>query len=285
VALAASLEFGATSSSEPAASARATATAEPAPTKPAPAKPAATKTATAEPATTESATTEPATTKSATAAPDAVPEATLAATPEPTDPTPEQPAPEPTEDEPVAETVHRSAIEAETAHPEAEVPSGAAAVDAGDHDGQTIVVRDVAKLRGGRRGRAKAPAAPPPPPSLVLVVSTTGAREPLDQPILVGRSPSASKVSGVLLPRLLTVGGADQDISRTHVHFTVEGGTVVVTDLHSKNGTSVRLPGKEPQKLRAGEPTTVLVGTVVDLGGGLTFTVEEEPVPVAGKPT
>ena len=196
---------------------------------------------------------------------DAVPEATLA------------------DLEPVTETVHRSAVAAETAKPDAQTTTDSAPVDAGDHDGQTIVVRDVAKLRGGLRGRAKAPASPPPAAPLVLVVSTTGARELLDQPILVGRSPTASKVSGAQLPRLVTVGGADQDISRTHAHFAVEGGTVVVTDLHSKNGTSIVLPGKDPQKLRAGEPTTVLVGTVVDLGGGLTFTVEEEPVTVAGK--
>jgi hypothetical protein len=50
----------------------------------------------------------------------------------------------------------------------------------------------------------------------------------------------------------------------------------VVTDLHSKNGTSVLLPGKSAQKLRPGEPTSVIVGTVVDLGGGLTLTVDED---------
>ena len=47
------------------------------------------------------------------------------------------------------------------------------------------------------------------------------------------------------------VGTADQDISRTHARVALEGGTVVVTDLHSRNGTLVALPGKEPQKLRA----------------------------------
>jgi len=77
------------------------------------------------------------------------------------------------------------------------------------------------------------------------------------------------------MPKLITVGGADQDISRSHVRFVLEGGTVVVTDLHSRNGTTIAMPGKEPQKLRAGEPTSVIVGTVVDLGGGVTFTVDE----------
>jgi len=57
------------------------------------------------------------------------------------------------------------------------------------------------------------------------------------------------------------------------VQFAVEGGTVVVTDLHSRNGTTIALPGKPPQLLRQGESTSVLVDTVVDLGGGVTITV------------
>jgi hypothetical protein len=35
------------------------------------------------------------------------------------------------------------------------------------------------------------------------------------------------------------------------------------------------LPGKSPQKLRAGEPTSVIPGTVVDLGSGVTLTVRQ----------
>jgi hypothetical protein len=38
----------------------------------------------------------------------------------------------------------------------------------------------------------------------------------------------------------------------------------------------VILPGRQPQQLRQGEPTSVIVGTVVDLGGGVTFTVCED---------
>jgi hypothetical protein len=110
----------------------------------------------------------------------------------------------------------------------------------------------------------------------VTLVLSSGAREPLTQPILVGRSPSVSQVPGGKMPRLVTIGGTDQDISRTHARFALEGGTVVVTDLHSRNGTSIAMPGKDPQKLRAGEPTSVIVGTVVDLGGGVTFTVLQE---------
>jgi hypothetical protein len=74
----------------------------------------------------------------------------------------------------------------------------------------------------------------------------------------------------------VTITGSDQDISRNHLQVTVEGGTMVVTDLHSRNGTQIVLPGRAPQQLRAGEPTAVIVGTMVDLGAGVTFTVREE---------
>ena len=90
----------------------------------------------------------------------------------------------------------------------------------------------------------------------------------------VGRAPSVTKASGSSLPRLVVIPG-DKDISRNHVQITLEGGTVVVTDLHSRNGTQIVLPGRAPQQLRQGEPTSVIVGTVVDFGGGVTLTVSE----------
>ncbi|WP_349899387.1 FHA domain-containing protein [Parafrigoribacterium soli] len=154
-----------------------------------------------------------------------------------------------------------------------------AAPESGDHDGHTIASVDIAKLRATRKARKAEPQAPAPvqpaAPALCLELAD-GSRESLAQPVLVGRAPSAGKVSGARMPRLLTVSGTDQDISRNHVQFAVEGGTVVVTDLHSRNGTMAILPGRSPQQLRQGEPTSVIVGTVIDLGGGVTFTVREE---------
>jgi hypothetical protein len=153
----------------------------------------------------------------------------------------------------------------------------AASEIAGDHDGNTILSSDLAKLRAQRRKRAGAvpPPVAVPLPKMVLELSN-GSREPLTQPILVGRAPSLSKVSGAAMPRLVVVGGSDQDISRNHAQFVLEGDTVVVTDLHSRNGTRIVLPGKPPQTLRAGEPTSVILGTVVDLGGGVTLTVGQD---------
>ncbi|MGL4339168.1 MAG: FHA domain-containing protein [Rhodoglobus sp.] len=178
------------------------------------------------------------------------------------------------------DTMYRSVAQAAVRDPEAvstESSDGGAHDDI-LHDGQTVLSSEVSKARGRRRPKTARPVAAPEAPTqhLVLVVSTTKAREPLSQVVLVGRSPSASKVSGSVVPRLLSVGTVDQDISRNHVQVAVEGGTVVVTDLHSRNGTLIALPGKSAQKLRAGEPTSVIIGTVIDLGSGITLTVEDD---------
>ncbi len=175
----------------------------------------------------------------------------------------------------VGDTIVRSSADAVASEPEAPETDEVPVVDDALHDGETVLTSDIAKMRGKRRPATMA-AAVVPAQQLVLAVSTTGAREALTQPILVGRSPSVSKISSGEMPRLLTVGTPEQDISRNHVQVSLEGGTVVVTDLHSRNGTMVELPGRSPQKLRAGEPTSVILGTIIDLGSGVTLTVEDE---------
>jgi hypothetical protein len=139
---------------------------------------------------------------------------------------------------------------------------------------RTKVATDLAARRALRRA-AKAAAdaeAAAAGPTHWLELST-GGREELDGTVVVGRAPSATRVSAGNIPRLVTMTTPNQDISRTHAQISVEGGTVVVTDLHSSNGTFVVLPGRSPQKLRAGEPTPVVVDTVIDLGDGATLTV------------
>ncbi len=169
----------------------------------------------------------------------------------------------------------------------------------GDHDGQTLLAEDLALGgRSGADGRPEAPdasaaseatvLAPIPPhanvrppehaPSLPLAIAlqlerADGSREPLGRPVLIGRSPAASGSGSDA--RLITIAD-DPDISRTHLRVAVEGDVVVVTDLGSKNGSIVTLPGAAPRKLRASEPTVVLPGTLIDLGGGTTFTVRED---------
>jgi FHA domain len=160
------------------------------------------------------------------------------------------------------------------------VSAAAPALD-GDHDGLTVASIDLRRLRAERAARSaeETPASglpavvdAPPGPAASLRMPD-GALEPIGHDVVLGRAPSVSQVSGGRLPRLITIGVGDPDISRSHVRVAVEGDTVVITDLHSRNGTHVVAPGKPPVKLRAGEPTPVLAGTVVDLGGGWTVQV------------
>jgi hypothetical protein len=143
----------------------------------------------------------------------------------------------------------------------------------GDHDGQTMLATDL-----DLAGRAAASADEEHAPSLPLgptlqLERADGSREPLHRPVLIGRSPAAP--ASAPDARLITIVD-DPDISRTHLRVAVEGDAVVVTDLDSKNGSIITLPGATPRKLRASEPTVVLPGTLIDLGGGTTFTVRED---------
>ncbi len=165
-------------------------------------------------------------------------------------------------------TVMRS-VEGAAVRPEEESADDLPATD------RTVVVEDIAALRAQRRAeRARAKDSSVAAPRFVVHLAD-GRVEALDHSIIVGRSPSATRVSGSAVPRLVTVTTPNNDISRSHAQIGVEGDTVVVTDLHSMNGTLVTLPGKNPQRLREGEPTTVVVGTVIDLGDGATLTVKE----------
>jgi hypothetical protein len=149
---------------------------------------------------------------------------------------------------------------------------------AGDHDGMTVMSGDIGAMRAAAGATRTPPEAAPteaiPVPHYYLQLPD-GSRRDIDVVAIAGRAPSASAASSAGMPALITVDSIEHDISRSHVQFAIEGDTVVVTDLHSRNGTMIVLPGKSPQKLRAGEPTSVIPGTVVDLGSGVTLTVRQ----------
>ncbi|MES2171234.1 MAG: FHA domain-containing protein [Actinomycetota bacterium] len=127
----------------------------------------------------------------------------------------------------------------------------------------------VAELRARRRADAKRKAGLPTP----VLVLPDGSLRPLTVPVIVGREPTVKAVDGKEIPVLVALPG--MELSRSHALFEAVDDTVVVTDLRSQNGTIVVMPGKPPQRLRAGEPTVVVLGTIVDFGGGLALTVEE----------
>lgn len=191
-----------------------------------------------------------------------------------------EPAPEPESadsllDELFGATVVRTVEDAAVRAPEVVVTPPESDADAGDHDGETIFGDDLAKLR------AAAPAADAvPEPAKQAAIShilrsSAGETISLARPVIIGRSPTVTKpIASGEMPDLVAVASSNPDVSRNHVQITVEGGTVVVTDLHSRNGSLYTLPGKTATRLRPGEPTPVIPGTVVDLGGGATYTVD-----------
>ena len=138
-------------------------------------------------------------------------------------------------------------------------------------DDRTVVIEELARRRRSTGAATTAPPAPPPTPVPSLELPD-GSRHRLDAVVVIGRAPAAPlDAPGSRLVRL----GGDGELSRTHARVHVEGGTVVVTDLGSRNGTVVRIPGRAPQRLRDREPTPVLVGTVIDFGGGVEVRVRE----------
>lgn len=101
-----------------------------------------------------------------------------------------------------------------------------------------------------------------------------GRVEPCEGTVLVGRAPRAGKLAFMTPPHMVTVDNDEHDISRNHVQFTLEGGTPFVTDLGSRNGTLFAAPGQPQHTLTPGQPRPLTPGTVVDLGGGVTVTLQ-----------
>lgn len=122
-------------------------------------------------------------------------------------------------------------------------------------------------------------------PVLGRIRLSTGPVVDVYRRVVIGRAPSASRVSSSELPQLVTVPSPHQDISRSHVEIRAEDWHLVVADLNSTNGTVVRIPGRPEQLLHPGQAVVVEVGWLVDLGDGVTFTVENPTLqPTGGAP-
>lgn len=111
-------------------------------------------------------------------------------------------------------------------------------------------------------------------PVLAVLRATDGSTAEVDRPVLIGRAPSPDRSSG-RSPRLMTVPSANHDISRTHVEVAPEGWQIVVTDLNSTNGTVlVRQGVVDRQQLAPGEPVPVQLGSVIELGDGVSVLID-----------
>ena len=115
---------------------------------------------------------------------------------------------------------------------------------------------------------------PVPRPSLGLMRLSTGAVYELDRNIIIGRQPSASRVAGAQLPRMVQVPSDSGDISRSHAEVRLEGWHVMLRDLFSTNGTVLIRDGALPRRLAQGETAILLDGDVAELGDGVTLRFE-----------
>lgn len=112
-------------------------------------------------------------------------------------------------------------------------------------------------------------------PVLAVLRPSSGQPVGVDRTVLIGRSPTASRVARDQLPHLMTVPSPGQDISRTHLQVGIEDWDIVVTDLFSTNGsTLIRPRDGERERLQPGEATIVELGSVLDLGDGITILID-----------
>jgi hypothetical protein len=112
-----------------------------------------------------------------------------------------------------------------------------------------------------------------PRPVVARLVFDSGLIVDVDRPQLIGRRPS-SPPEAEEIPNLVTIPSPDSEISRAHAAVRVEGWDVLVEDVGSTNGTEVRLPGRDPVRLREHDPVLVVSGTEVILAAVVRFQVE-----------
>ena len=111
-------------------------------------------------------------------------------------------------------------------------------------------------------------------PVLAVLRASDGSSAQLDRPVLIGRAPSTDR-SDNRAPRLMTVPSPNHDISRTHLEVAPDGWQIVATDLNSTNGTILIRPGGvDRQQLAPGEPVPVQVGSVIELGDGVSVLID-----------
>ena len=149
-----------------------------------------------------------------------------------------------------------------------------------DWEGNTVLSSSLVEIRkqmpGWQQDFVPGPFSVPPVPRVHKIRMASGLVVPLDRAVLIGRAPVVSRVAARDLPRLVTVASPNQDISRTHAQVRADGDDVLVTDLNSTNGMLMTDPGQSARRLRAGEPTPLLPGALVDLGDGVTFVLERD---------
>lgn len=111
-------------------------------------------------------------------------------------------------------------------------------------------------------------------PTLGQVRLSSGDLIPLDQSLVIGRQPSASKATSSDDVRLVPVASQVGDLSRSHVEVRLDGWDVSLVDLKATNGTIVYREGQAPRRLGQGEQFPVRDGDIAELGEDVSIRFE-----------
>ena len=103
-----------------------------------------------------------------------------------------------------------------------------------------------------------------PRPRLGVLHLPDGTEVPLDRGVVFGRQPSPPP-AGEDWPQLVRLPPDNGYVSRTHLQVELDGWLVLATDLGSRGGTTLRVPGRQPERIRSGERYIWEPGQVFDL--------------------
>lgn len=149
------------------------------------------------------------------------------------------------------------------------------------HDGRTVLRSSLPPTPDERTTAREAPDRPAQRNHTTFAFRVRdGQPYPLDVVHYVGRNPKQPRIPLDEPVRLFSVASPTKLVSSTHLELRQQGDSVVVTDLRSTNGTSVILPGRDWQRLRAGQGIAVIPGTFIDIGDGVVL----EIMPPSGVP-
>lgn len=103
-----------------------------------------------------------------------------------------------------------------------------------------------------------------PRPTLGGLRLPTGEVVPLDRGVVLGRKPAPLEGAGDW-PHLVHLPSDHTFVSRMHLHIELDGWQVLARDLDSRGGTMLTMPGREPERMRAGEAYVLEPGARLDL--------------------
>lgn len=103
-----------------------------------------------------------------------------------------------------------------------------------------------------------------PRPTLGGLRLPTGEVVPLDRGVVLGRKPAPLEGADDW-PHLVHLPSDHTFVSRMHLHVELAGWQVLARDLDSRGGTMLTMPGRPPERMRAGEAYVLDPGATLDL--------------------